>query len=221
MTTKTKYPAEVAKAVARELCQILCPCCEPNTAENRPFLVVAGSLRRRKVEVGDLELVFVPAWGEVTNGLLPEQGCLVEHALETLLAKNVLAKRRTATGPETWGPKNKLAVHCATGLPVDFFATKKTFWHNYLVCRTGGAETNKEIATRAQNRGLSWHPYHAGFGIANLAVFLAVLEAESVHLSTGPVRPELLRTGSMIECHSECDVFALAGMDYLEPWERL
>ena len=221
MSTKTKFPVEVAKTVARELCEVLKPCCEMNAAEGRPFLVVAGSLRRRKAEVGDLELVYVPAWGEISNDLLPEQGCLVEHALDVMIAKGILAKRLNSKGSVMWGPKNKLALHVATGLPVDFFATQKSFWHNYLVCRTGGADSNKTLALRAQERGLAWHPYHAGFSVESAAVLLSIIDREGIHLEGGPLRPELIRTGKMIEANSERDVFALAGMEYKEPWERL
>ncbi len=220
MSDKPKFPAEVAKTVARELCAVLAPCCELHRAENRPYLVVAGSLRRRKAEVGDLELVFVSKWGEVADGLLTKHTDLMEHALDELLDRGVLTKRVNSKGSEMWGPKNKLALHAATGLPVDFFATRSPFWFNYLVCRTGGADNNKEIASRCQSRGLAWHPYHGGFSVESSAVLISLIESEGIHLTDGPLRPELIRTGKMIEVHSERDVFTLAGLEYREPWER-
>lgn len=220
MSTKPKFPADIAKAVAKELCALLLPCCELNRDENRPYCVVAGSLRRRKAEVGDLELVYVSQWGEVTQGLLPEDVDLVDHTLDGLIEKGILAKRTNAKGSEMWGPKNKLALHVPTGLPVDFFATRPPFWYNYLVCRTGGADSNKALAAKALERGLAWHPYHSGFSVDHVVRFQAVLETQGVHLSTGPLRPDLLRTGQMIEVRTERDAFALAGLDYLEPWER-
>ena len=220
ISVKQKFPAEVAKAVARELCELLKPCCELNAAEGRPYLVVAGSLRRRKDAVGDLEIVYVPQWGEISKGLFPEQGCLVDHALDGLIAAGVLQKRLNTKGSEMWGPKNKLARHVATGLPVDFFAIAKPHWFNYLVCRTGGADNNKQIAVKAQERGLAWHPYHSGFSVACAATFISLVEGPGVHLTSGLMRSELIRTGKMIEVKSEQDVFALAGMEYREPWER-
>lgn len=52
----------------------------------------------------------------------------------------------------TWGDKNKLAIHIPSGIHVDFFATTERAWHNYLVCRTGGAENNIAISTAAQKK---------------------------------------------------------------------
>jgi hypothetical protein len=49
---KPRYPAALALEVARELCAALKPHCEK--------LIVAGSLRRRKKDVGDLEILFLP-----------------------------------------------------------------------------------------------------------------------------------------------------------------
>ena len=52
MSGKQKFPRAAALAVAKELCDALKPLAEK--------LIVAGSLRRRKQEVGDVEIVFVP-----------------------------------------------------------------------------------------------------------------------------------------------------------------
>ena len=49
---KTRFPRAAAIAVARELCEALKPHCER--------LIVAGSLRRMKQQVGDVEIVYIP-----------------------------------------------------------------------------------------------------------------------------------------------------------------
>lgn len=49
--TKLRYPASVGLEVARELCAALKPVTER--------LIVAGSLRRRKPDIGDLELLYI------------------------------------------------------------------------------------------------------------------------------------------------------------------
>jgi DNA polymerase/3'-5' exonuclease PolX len=61
-----------------------------------------------------------------------------------------------------------------------------------LVVRTGGAETNKRIATEALRKDWRWHAYGRGF--------------------TTP-------DGEII-CYSEQEVFKAMGLPYLEPWER-
>lgn len=218
---KTKYPATLAKAVARELCTALRDLCVYHKAEDRPYLVCAGSLRRARPEVGDLELVYVPKHGEVQDGLFTKEADLTEVMLQELLDNGYLRKRPNGQGTEIWGKKNKLAVHVATGLPVDFFATTVDRWHNYLVCRTGGAQTNLRIATRAKERGLAWHPYEVGFSVTSPHVLLTVMQKHPIFLTTGPLEARSISMGTTIPVHSEQDVFALAGLRYLEPLNRI
>ena len=221
MSDKPRFPAAVALEVARELCQVLKPCCEWNAAESRPFLCVAGSLRRKRETVGDVEILFVGKWGSVPDGLFSKDTDLAEHAIERLVESGILAKRLNSRGSEMWGPKNKLAVHVPSGVPVDFFATRPAFWYNYLVCRTGGAETNTTIAMAAQARGLKWHPYQVGFTVEDLASVLRWLAPiEGLPLSAGLLTAAQVHTSKMIPCHAEADVFACAGLAYLEPEKR-
>ena len=53
---KTKYPLATAQAVAAELVHALQPACAR--------LAVAGSVRRCKAQVGDIELVYVPRFAD-------------------------------------------------------------------------------------------------------------------------------------------------------------
>ncbi len=50
---KPRWPAEVAVDVAIELLETFQPACEPS------YCIIAGSLRRRKETVGDIELLVV------------------------------------------------------------------------------------------------------------------------------------------------------------------
>ncbi len=222
MSDKPRFPAAVALAVAKELVQALKPCCEMNPNEGREYLVVAGSLRRRKDTVGDVELLYVGKWGEAQVDLLTEEVDLAEHTIEVLLKKGVLAKRPSKVGTETWGAKNKLALHVASGVPVDLFATRPPFWYNYLVCRTGGADNNTAIASAALARGLKWHPYHSGFTVEDVDTVLRWLEplSEGLPMTKGPLMGAHIHMAKMIPCHSEADVFSLAGMPFLQPHER-
>ena len=173
--------------VAAELCAALKPACEK--------LVVAGSLRRRKPDVGDVEILYIgktevrqdPAdmFASITVNLADE----VTAALEK---SGVLERRKNVNGSEMYGPKNKLMRHLATGLPVDLFAATVENWHNYLVCRTGPADSNTRICMAAQERGWKWNPYGAGFS------------------RDGEIRPMT----------SEEEVFAFVGLPYAQPEER-
>ena len=110
-----------------------------------------------------------------------------------MLDDGTLAKRQSKIGGTAWGDKNKLAVH-RSGMPVDLFRTVPESWWNYLVCRTGPADSNTRIATEAQRRGYRWNPY--GIGYTKLA------------------------DGTVTAMDSEAAVFAFVGLPYAEPWER-
>lgn len=186
--SKTKFPREAALAVARELVAGLRPHCEPER------LIVAGSLRRRKKEVGDVEILYVPKMLPVMDGLFDiKHEPATDIPMVRWLGTGVLAMRENVNGSAIWGLKNKLARHAASGIPVDFFATTEAAWFNYLVCRTGGMESNIRIASAAKDKGWQWNPYGAGF---------------TDH------------RGEIVPVKSERDVFELVGLEYLEPWER-
>jgi DNA polymerase/3'-5' exonuclease PolX len=187
MSAKVKYPRAEALKVAKELCDAL----KMFTVR----LVVAGSLRRRKAEVGDVEILYIPQFRTVQDGLFDTRRLdLATHELENLVACSVIRARKNVKGSTMWGPKNKLAVHVASGIPVDFFAATEENWFNYLVCRTGGAENNRQIAVAANDKGWKWNPYGPGFTRDDGCTEVAT---------------------------SEPDVFRMAGLPYREPWERL
>jgi hypothetical protein len=143
-----KFPRAVAIQAVREILDVFSPACMR--------VVVAGSLRRGKGMVGDAEILFIPHTA-VQNNLLGEveqSWDLTDKALELLIAQGVIAKRLNKTGYETWGPSNKLAVHVSSGVPIDFFRATVDNWFNYLVCRTGPADSNVRIATAARQKGL-------------------------------------------------------------------
>jgi DNA polymerase/3'-5' exonuclease PolX len=191
MSDKPKIPRAAALAVARELCAGLEPCTTK--------LLVAGSLRRRKAEVGDVEILFIPKVedrpdpADLFGQLVPAD--LAALQIEEWVKAGVLGKRPKCDGSHTWGAENKLAVHLASGIPVDLFAGSPENWWSLVVCRTGSRETNERICNAAIARGWKWKPNGAGF---------------YDRLTLELVRP----------ARSERDVFEAVGLPYLEPWER-
>lgn len=171
-----------------------------------PFLMsvnrmeIAGSIRRRKPMVGDIEILFIPKMVEKQVDLLmTRMEPATDEVIENLIKRGVLEKRKNVNGSEMFGPKNKLMRHVASGVPVDLFATDEASWFNYLVCRTGPAESNTRIASLAKARGWTWHPYKHGFSRGG------VLTGE----------PEEWRW-----IHSEEEVFEFVGLPYLPPEKR-
>jgi len=157
-TTRTRYPAETAMRVAAELCAAFKPACGR--------LIVAGSLRRRKPAVGDVEILYQALTVRRPDphdmfAILTVN--LADEVIAALEASGVLARRPSVTGTTIFGPQNKLMLHVATGLPVDLFAVAEASWYNYLVCRTGPADSNIRIAAAAKALGYRWNPYGPGF----------------------------------------------------------
>ena len=183
---KVRWPRAAGLEVAKELCNRLKPCCEQ--------LIVAGSLRRRKADVGDVEILYVSRMESRPFDMFSTVSVsLAEEEIARMLADGTLTKRPSKVGGTAWGDKNKLAVH-RSGMPVDLFRTVSESWWNYLVCRTGPADSNTRIATEAQRKGYRWNPYGAGF--------------------------TCLADGKITTMDSEESVFAFVGLPYLEPWTR-
>jgi DNA polymerase/3'-5' exonuclease PolX len=181
-----------AVKIAREVVDVLKPHCEK--------LIVAGSLRRRKAFVSDIEILFIPAFKVAPdpNDLFGNRRPInqAELVLDKFLESGLIAKRLSSRGSEAWGPLNKLGVHVASGMPIDFFTASRENWYNFVVVRTGGAENNKRIASAAIARGWNWHAYGSGFSRAN------GLRVEHHHVE------------------SERDCFDFVALPYLEPAQR-
>jgi DNA polymerase/3'-5' exonuclease PolX len=187
---KTKYPlrlaAEVGAAIT-EAMQVLC---------GEGYLCVAGSVRRRKAEVGDIEIVYVPLIGSrrKEDELFGTPVNAADDWLDQMARQKVLTPRLNNLCRKTWGTRIKLVTHVPTGIPVDFFEATKGNWNNYLVCRTGPKASNVAICTAARRRGWEWHPYSPGF------VSVTGRELHAVK--------------------SEAEVFEFVGMKAVPPWER-
>lgn len=184
-----RFPRSFAMGVAEEIVGSLRPSCLR--------IEVAGSLRRGKASVGDVEIVYVPisvsrpAGGDLFSR---EVAYLPDDRISEMEASGVLARRLNKAGRQTFGDKNKLMLHVPSGIPVDLFSTTEEAWWNYLVCRTGPAELNQRIASAALGRGWRWNPYGAGFTDGD---------------------------GRVYPVSRERDVFELVGLPYAEPKDRL
>ena len=165
-----------AQLIANELRILLEPACERIT--------VAGSIRRRKPEVGDIEVLAIPKYVATVDQLDREIGAL--------MVQGILGFRLNKLGSRGYGPKNKLLVHQESGIGLDVFSTTEECWAVSLVVRTGGERTNKEIASRALERGMRFRAYGDGF------------DTPDGHL----------------RCNSEQEVFQAVGLRYLPPERR-
>jgi DNA polymerase/3'-5' exonuclease PolX len=196
VSDKPKHPAARARVVAEKIVEALKPVCMR--------IEIAGSLRRNKPLVGDIEILYIPKNTQIKDplDLFGDKKVIVNAAdviIHELIQRGSLAKRLNVNGSETWGDLNKHAVASRTGIPVDFFATSHDHWFNSLVFRTGSLQTNIQIATAAKTNGYRWNPY--GFGFEK-------------HLAGEPGQVR------WVKMNSERDVFDFCGLPYLEPTER-
>jgi DNA polymerase/3'-5' exonuclease PolX len=188
---KQKFPADRAFVAAKEIVDHLAPACEK--------IQIAGSLRRRKSFVGDIEILYVPKKKPLFDLLqeVEREIPLPDLVIARLVgAERVLEKRKNTKGAEAFGDHIKLMRHIDSGIPVDLFACAPESWFNYLVCRTGGAQSNTRIAGLAKARGYKWKPYSPGF----------------VDLNDPDETP--------IPMDSEEAVFRFVGLKFEQPWER-
>ena len=138
---------EKAKAIAEQLKELLAPACER--------IEIAGSTRRQKPDVGDIELLCIPKF---VNGV-----DMLDRELGALFIQGLLCHRRNKRGSITYGAKNKLLLHRPSGIGVDIFSTTEECWPVALVVRTGGKDTNMRIAMAALRKGYQFHAYGKGF----------------------------------------------------------
>lgn len=159
-------------------------------------MAIAGSLRRLKPEVGDVELLFCSKKELRSDGLFEKTPFdLTEDRINELLRKGVISKRLNKANAVTWGHLNKLATHVRTGIPIDLFSEPSLEdWWRSLVIRTGPADLNVRLITGCAKRGIKMHCYGVGFTDQ--------------------------KTGETIPCDSEKKVFELAGITYKEPQFR-
>lgn len=155
---KKRYPRQQAEFVARQIGSLLKPACSR--------IIIAGSLRRGSPLVGDVEIVYIPKLERRPSQedfFSSVDVNLADEIILRLEKEGVIERRTNVNGSTMFGAKNKLMRHRETGIPVDLFATEEANWFNYLVCRTGPAESNTAIATAAKRQGWRWCPYGPGF----------------------------------------------------------
>lgn len=114
---------ERAKAIAGNIKAVLESSCER--------IVIAGSIRRQKRDVGDIELLCIPKYIAGVDRL--------DAKIQTMIYFDLLGYRLNKLGRKVYGPKNKLLVH-PSGIGVDIFSTDELCWPVALVVRTGGED---------------------------------------------------------------------------------
>ncbi len=167
--TKVRYQLVDAEYTAEILVGLIGPYCER--------IEIAGSIRRRRPDVGDMELVCIPKTetrADIDSGdqailfdfapAEPVEVDLLHEFLTDLVDRDVgiLSHRLDSRGRKTFGKLNKNLVHDPSGIPVDVFATTPQNWGMAMFVRTGPKEWVKRAMMRFIALG---HRGHASAGV--------------------------------------------------------
>ena len=159
-TSRTPWP--FAMHVAEKIISELAPFCD--------HVEIAGSLRRRRETVKDIEILAIPRLGPQPTDLFKQPFGIRDDYLMNYLATalNMPAPmwtlRPSKVGGTSFGNLNKLLVY-RSGLPqcpeiaVDVFTGTVENWGRDLWIRTGPAAWNTACAARAQVMGMQMHAY--------------------------------------------------------------
>jgi DNA polymerase/3'-5' exonuclease PolX len=175
-------------------------------------IIVAGSIRRRKPEPGDIEIVAIPALGQygmqdlwgATVKMIP-----IDHladALETLF--DLGAWELDPVTPRN-GPRYKRLRHVETGVCCDLFITDRRRWGIIATIRTGPGDFSKALVQYAHGKGMF---VQAGLLHGHPPIFD----------EQGKVRdcPLAANCPQIIETPEEADVFRALDVPWIEPAAR-
>lgn len=139
--TTTRMPAREAEQVANRFLALIAGVCEQ--------AVVAGSLRRMRPDVGDIEIVAVPQVVDRPVGLFAEHTepfNLLDDLLGRMLQEEAIRKRSAGElGRLAWGPSYKRLSF--EGYPFDLFTPEAARFGLILTIRTGPAAWSHQLVT--------------------------------------------------------------------------
>jgi len=193
MSAGRPIPLAEASDVAGDLVAALAPACAR--------VAIAGSIRRQKARVHDLELVAVPRVEAVEDGSLwgtTVDVDLLEERVGQMLSAGVLRRRdvtlHRADGStevsHRMGPRYKALTY--RGLPVDLFIVRPPAeWGVVFALRTGPGDWNTRLVTDCQR-------------------FLRFVEGGA----------RLRAAGRYVPCPEEEDFFDAIGQPWVDPPQR-
>ena len=148
MSSDIKRPWTELEPIALNLARTLAPACVK--------IAIAGSARRGKSEVSDVEIVVI-------SRILAE-GNALHWLLDVLLTEGMFVKAKLGESQRTaWGEKYRALEY--QGVKFDFFfASAETYGYIYWL-RTGPDEANQYAVTRVKN-------HNAPFALRDGAVWL-------------------------------------------------
>lgn len=181
--SKTKLSYSVARNLADRIVEEL----RPGTTR----IEIAGSVRRQKPEIGDIEIVCIP---QLSINLFGDPG----GSILDIFIEQLIQDGRITRG-DKWGPKyKKLHIPARPDLGIDLFITTPEEWGYTFTIRTGCAEFSHKLVTPRQQGGFL--PGHLRVGGCRLWEGDKALETPEesdflAALGVGWVEPEMREEG--------------------------
>jgi DNA polymerase/3'-5' exonuclease PolX len=184
-----------AQRLAARIRDELAPFCE--------CIEIAGSIRRQRPEVGDIDVVCLPKGAA---------------GLHDLIDRCQRTARCTKTGEQyrvfTLANEFQLDLWIAHAGSEDLLGHKTPAnWATLLVCRTGSAEFNVMLARRAREVGLHWNP-HAGLMKLTGSAFVDGRGPDGKHWGAQ------VPIGSYLDTPTEENFFRALKLEFVRPEER-
>lgn len=205
---KARIPLAEAQPIAERLVALLAPACER--------IEIAGSIRRRQPDIGDIEIVAVPKFAEPVQDIFGMPAGEMANVLDVFCTgfrrAMILMDRPDKNGRPAWGPKFKRMVY--GGIGIDLFSViAPAQWGVIFAIRTGPADYSHQFVTA---QGVTFRDsagcLRAGLMPTGLHVHGGALYEDGV--------TDRLDTQRVIPTPEEPDFFAAIGEPYREPWER-
>lgn len=184
-----KFPLATAAKFGAKIVAEIAPFCER--------VEVAGSVRRQKAEVKDLEIVVVPTWEERPDpaDLFQESRLRVNLLCENLSARDQVRWIKPSTSEiQDWPlkPEGKYwRGLLANGMKLDMFIANAANYGLIKLIRTGSAEFNVALFAYGNRNGSSC------------------------------VNGRLWSGLKFVDTPEETDVFNILGLRYVEPHDRV
>lgn len=199
---KQAVPLDTARLTACRVLDLLEPHCER--------IEVAGSIRRQKQTVSDIEIVCVPKltiqradlWGnpiDATN--------LLDLACAEMRTDGILADRLDKNGRPAWGTKYKRGTFDGVALDI-FSCLPPNQWGHMLMVRTGPADFSKLMMTQRYKKGVLPDDLYCKDH--------AIWRRASVYDNDG----DAWSCDRLIPTPDERDVFEVMGLDFIAPVRR-
>lgn len=190
MSGGERIPLDEALGAARALAYLIKDACVR--------VEIAGSIRRKKPTIGDIDLVVEPFVADVFDMFGEASGetaNLTDERLQELVAAGKVGKRLDRNGRPTWGEQLKRATYHGLNVDIQSVLDVDT-WGMWMLIRTGPADFNCRMVTPRWQGGLLPPGMEVRDGF------------------------QLWRMGARVPTPTEQDVFAAYGLDYVEPEAR-